>query len=222
MLAQLVLRRAALAAICPPAPVGGVWPTLAQDRVFDSRLDGYDKFSSEEPRIAIVIYTEEMRSQPGSTINGQPHTPTVQLIVQVTARQLVDVDNDLSLDMPSSDPLLEAAIDTTCSQILHRLMVKPRAAFYLARSRVVDQSSEPYRESEGGSPIAARAIILSCQMPRDYGSPAWARKVAALLPDGDDGRQIIEAAAAALEATMALDTQTPLTGVDITEVTPIG
>ncbi|MGV2980674.1 hypothetical protein ACERNI_10760 [Camelimonas sp. ID_303_24] len=222
MLAQLVLRRAALAAICPPASIGGVWPTMAQDRVFDSRLDGYDKFSAAEPRIAIVIYTEEMRSQPGSSVNGHPHIPTVQLILQVTARQLVDVDDDLSLGMPSSDPLLEAAIDTTCSQILHRLMIKPQAVFYQARAKVADQSSEPYRESEGGSPLAARAVILSCQMPRDYGSPAWARKVAALLPDGDAGRQIIEAAAAALEATMALDIQTPLTGVDITKVTPIG
>src|SRR4051812_14085280 len=121
-IAQLVLRRAAIEAMCPFATAAaGPWPTLAEGRVFDSRIDAIDSLWGEEAKITTVIYCEDAAAEAGSQTSGAPYFPKVDLVFEIGAvvRKVLDEEHGggFALGAPESEPELEAAIDTVVSQV---------------------------------------------------------------------------------------------------------
>ncbi len=83
---RTALRLATLESLRPTAllKTQGPWPTLAADRVFDSRLDPIEDLTKDQHKAVIVVYTEADLGYGSQKRGGPPFRREVDLIFEIS------------------------------------------------------------------------------------------------------------------------------------------
>jgi hypothetical protein len=212
MLSRLALRLATVEALAPTARVlanAGPWPTLAQNRVFDSRDMPIDDLTPGDARPVICVYTEDDDGNAGQTRGGPPFLMTVDLIFEISLPLKVVEGNNPTVFVvsdPITTPQLEAGLDFLSAQIFFVLLYADAGAIWrnVCGRRVHNPRSTVHRTSEEGVRLARRTMTWKVEIEGDRYDPAPAttptglailphplRDVAAALPSGGYGARIV-------------------------------
>jgi hypothetical protein len=196
MFNRIALRLAVFEALCPHAVAAtGPWPTIAGNRVFDSRQDPVDLLDPEEQRPLIMIYTEEHeQSNFGRAARFGTDENMVQLVIEtmIATRGTVEVaaaDGSAqsvgTLEVPVADWRHEMLLDTLEGLIIRALDPKgiPPASWEAFRRVAVELrgiTSVPLRSADKSVRLAARTLTLRLQVqpdawPADPALTGWAR-----------------------------------------------
>lgn len=168
MLARTFLRICALEALTPAALIaaaaGGAvpsWPTLANEYVWDSRLDPIEDLQNDERRPVVVIYTEEDNLDKYAQAGPVLYKSVVDLVFEISvAAKLADDSGAYQAGLAYADNELEADLDLLEAQIYFALHFGPTGVLFrqIAKLPLEDWQSLPHRTSEEGYRLAARTI----------------------------------------------------------------
>jgi hypothetical protein len=184
-LARLMLRSLAIAAIQKQTD-DTLDPTMAGDRVYDSRLDPIEFTADVKELPAVIVYTDDDDSEIINRGTGDgPRRRTVDLRVEILlgtfSIELVDGANALSYSLPTTDAELEAKLDMFEQQVKWALGALPGRAYSAAFAnyvvRVEKISSMVRRDDNGNNKLAARHLIYTCVINDDC-PPAYGIGVA--------------------------------------------
>lgn len=178
---RLVCRLAAVAALnnFMSAP----WPTLAGDKIFDSRIEPVEDFKEDVVFPVCVVYTDYDRDHwvhHTSVKADRLLTVTFELLIA----QITDVSEDgFTLGHPNTDSELETSLDIFEIQIERALRADNPAAncFRHLMNSYVNVISRRGATVEGGTKLAARQITLESKVPRGPANGVIAPTVAAFL-----------------------------------------
>jgi len=241
-LARLALRLAAIEALCPAATVTtGPYPTVAANRVFDSRIDLIaGAVSPEDITVALralenkpvlTVYTEEHESRPYGSSLHPPAEQFVELVVEAMIaisgtveieQQDGSVETVGTIDAPATDRQHEAILDVLESQVRYLLNPATRAPSGTLLGKVAMECREitsvPQRASDRAIRLAARTIRFRLKLKNEVWPAASGKlpeplaTVAAALPAGSSGAALCASLLPLIPGEPAL---TPLQGVDI-------
>jgi hypothetical protein len=174
-LSRMMLRALACVAIQEqdddPAP-----PTMAEDRVFDSRLDPMIFRGYAQPMPGVIVYTDD---DEGILLNrgsgGGPYDRMVDLRVEIVigtfALEVIDNVENVVFDMPMTDAQLEAQLDLFEMQVKWALMSLPNRvhtnAFVAYVKRVESITSHAMRDESGNNRFSARRMHFKCVIADD-------------------------------------------------------
>jgi hypothetical protein len=186
---RTALRLATIEALRPTAllgaPVGAAWPTLAQWRVFDSRIDPIADITPAMHKAAIVVYTEATMGYGGQKRGGPPFRQEVDLVFEISQIASAPSDADPTVyiaGVPYTDRELEAELDLIEWQIYYRLMFAQGADVptvkvgsirksiwrALTGEMITDPRSAPHRTSEENARLAMRTMTWKIQVDDDH------------------------------------------------------
>lgn len=171
-LARTTVRLAAVMALA-----GGFeqpWPTMAQGRVFDSRLDPLQitDVKSDDVLPVITVCTDDDRGRSLSDNNGgPPFEHTVSLCIDLSLGMIGELPDGEGLAfqaMPQAEPELEAMLDLFEFQVM-RALADPSlpwsVLFQGAIIRLGDWSSVRYVESDSNIRLSSRRITVPVTLP---------------------------------------------------------
>jgi hypothetical protein len=171
---RTALRVATLEALRPTGLLNtqGPWPTLACDRVFDSRIDPIEDLTKEQHRAVIAVYTDGDIGYGSQHRGGPPFRRVVDLCFEISQIASAPSEADPAVyvtGVPQTDPELEAELDRIESEIALALFFAPSGAIWrkLTGSMVTDPRTTPHRDSEEGARLALRSLIWKVQVPDD-------------------------------------------------------
>lgn len=171
---RTALRLATLEALRPTALLNsqGPWPTLACERVFDSRIDPIADLTREQHKSAIVVYTDGDIGYGGQHRGGPPFRRVVDLCFEISQIATAPTEDDPSVyvtGIPMTDSELEAELDRIEAEIALTLFYAPSGKIWrkLTGSMVTDPRTTPHRDSEEGARLAYRSLIWKVQVPDD-------------------------------------------------------
>jgi hypothetical protein len=166
------------------------FPTIAQDRVYDSRIDAVQGLQVNDLAPIIIIFTDDDdRDQLSTNNGGPPWKQCVNLILELsigmvgplfkegTDEPLLDEAGNVlpgELLPVATEPELEAMLDLFEAQIerLFRQLVNAWSGARLYGEmdslmvRIESWNSKRYVEREAQNRLAARQIIIRCQLPQ--------------------------------------------------------
>lgn len=193
-LARACLRLAAIAAL------RGV--TLAETRVFDSRIGAIDALEPTEAKPVIAVYTEEEAGGPLGE-SGPPFKPHVELVFELSMVEAAydEAEKALVIGYPTTDAELEVSLDVLEQQVkvtLFEDMSNPLAVlFRTAYRHGIHYQSMRFREETKGERIARRYVVVKVEVADEpvLGSydasvtglarlPPTFRRIAEAWPDG--------------------------------------
>lgn len=153
------------------------FPTMAGNRVYDSRQDPVDGVRPGDLIPMLVLYTDDDKGDSLSTNNGGPPferrvTLTVELSLGMVGEQTEG--GELAIVMPQTEPELDAALDMFEAQV-ERVFRDPtttwgRELFKVAR-RIESWNSARYIEREAHIRLAARQITMTVALPLEAELP---------------------------------------------------
>ena len=210
----------------------GTRPTVAEGRIYDSRLspEQPDVFG-DDARPTVIVFTDNDTGDALSDQNGgPPFKRNIDLVFDLgmVAREKAEGDADgYLIGWPDTDARLEASLDVLQAQIMRHLAKSddPLAVLFQRFIRVWSQSSFRQVEDETGMKLARRMWTLTCEVPDDDFDdiadgatgldrlPDPLRTVAKLMPQGSSGADTCAAIAAAFPP---LDAPVAFRGLDIT------
>ncbi|MDP3407239.1 hypothetical protein [Bosea sp. (in: a-proteobacteria)] len=167
-LAVMALRLAVSAALAPyvaPEDIeAATWPTLARDRVFDSRFDLLDGRGGE--RTPLIVFAAEavegnaFSAQDGASDARRGFDNSVRLVLsaQVTSRQTFETEGGDEFDAEAADLLDQELADMLAilqEQAWATLQADP--LFRKVSKRITKLDAEPYPASETGEKLAVLA-----------------------------------------------------------------
>jgi len=174
---RTALRLATLEALRPTAQLTAqtpVWPTLAADWVFDSRIDPLedDLIRQGKPRAAIAVYTDGDLGYGSQHRGGPPFRRVVDLcfdISQIAWQPAEGEPGQYVAGIPLTDAELEAELDRIESEIGFALLYAPVGKIWrhLTGNMVTDPRTTPHRDSEEGARLAWRSMVWKVQVPDD-------------------------------------------------------
>lgn len=164
------------------------FPTIAQDRVYDSRIDAVQGLEVGDMAPMVIIFTDDDDRDQLSHVNGgPPWKQCVNLILELSIGMVAVLTDEN--DQPMTDdkgvplhtlvpgiqtePELEAMLDLFEAQV-ERLFRQPVNA-WSARvtpengtlvARIESWNSKRYVEREAQNRLAARQVIIRCQLPQ--------------------------------------------------------
>jgi hypothetical protein len=156
------------------------YPTIARDRVFDSRLDPIEGFAEHDLVPLVLVYTDDTDNEALSQNNGgPPWRTTVNLVIEISVGMGAESESGLSLDVrPRTEPEMEAMLDLLEEQIA-RTFRQPATAWasriYTDHIvRIESWSSSRYVERDTNARLAVRQIIAKVMLvqpeePTDVG-----------------------------------------------------
>ncbi|MCA1776048.1 MAG: hypothetical protein LC676_10695 [Loktanella sp.] len=172
--------------------------TMADGRVFDSRIDPLSLTHEDGGQPAIIVTTDDHVSDPhGRDMLGGEHT--CDLIVEIVIASQVTVpgmdgETLVSIDIPHTDEGLEMILDLIEAQTIRALTAERDewgAIWMLFVPRITQRVSRRGASVENGARFAARQLVLSCDLLSDpvpaaapANDSAWGRLLAALEADG--------------------------------------
>lgn len=241
-LSRLALRLAAMEALCPHASLtSGRFPTLAGDRVYDSRIDAIEALSLEEKgHPIIVVYTETNTSSPYEGSKHRPNEHFVDLVVEASIAAAATIEvlqadgttvTEGAIETPVTDRKTEALLDVH-EALIRRVFdrgaaVGSAALFFSTAMEVRTVDSEPLRDSDKTTRLAQRTIRFQCKVKGEaWVSPSLSpvtatgldrlpeplQTVAKGLPDGSTGRAVCEGLTGLIPEADGL---AQFTGIDI-------
>jgi hypothetical protein len=231
-LARTALR---LCAVSTLKGATGARPTIAESRVYDSRISDFTPEDYEDDaKPSVIVLTDSDDGEALSEQNGgPPFHRMIDLVVEIGMVQALQDGADYIVGYPDTDKRLEASLDALEFQIMRRLAYDPAPLSVLFRKFVRIRKHECHRQvlDDTGVKIAARLLTLTCEVNDDQvivynqsptASPAIPtgfdvlpeplRSVAKALPAGSAELDVCNALAAALAPVTA----PPLKGVDTT------
>jgi hypothetical protein len=148
------------------------YPTIAQDRVYDSRQDPIEGLKADDLVPILVLYTDDCDGNSLSGNNGGPpfdnYCNLVMEISLAAAEQLEGTNDTLGLKLPQTEPELEAALDAFEHQVL-RVFRDRRGAWCRhldeAIVRIESWQSSRYIDRESNIRLAARQITAKVKLP---------------------------------------------------------
>lgn len=197
-LSRLFVRALACVAL-QKQPDDSVAPTMAEDRVFDSRLDPLLFKEYDKPMPGIIVYTDD---DAGDLINRGsgtgPYRRWVDLRVEIVIgsfdTEIVDDVQQIVFDLPMTDAQLEAQLDLFEAQVRWALWQLPNRvyseAFRAYVVRVENIQSHATRDESGGNRFASRRIHFKVEIPDDcppsfYGTTPG-KPIPEMIPFCDD------------------------------------
>ena len=216
--------------------VSGSRPTIADGRVYDSRIspEQPDVFS-EDAKPTVIVLTDSDEGDALSDQNGgPPFRRQIDLVLDLgmVCAEKADADADgYLIGYPDTDARLEASLDVLQTQIFRHLSASndPLPLFFQNFVRAWKQSSHRQVEDDAAVKLARRLVTLTCEVNDDIYDvlapgavvptglnilPEPLRTVALLMPEGSAGADTCVAIAAALGPTPF--TSALFKGVDIT------
>ncbi len=190
-LSRLALRLAAVESLCPAASrASGRFPTLAGDRVYDSRMEAIEALAQDEQgHLIVVVYTEQSRAVPygGGKLGSKEHF--VDLVIEAgigVAGKIVTKMPDGTeyeqggVDFPVTDPQTEAVLDlheAMIRRVFDKTAANPNGLFFKVAMDVQSVESDPLRDSDKTTRLALRTIRFECKVRAE----AW--PAASLAPE---------------------------------------
>lgn len=175
---RTALRLATLEALRPTSLLNtqGPWPTLAEDRVFDSRIDPIEDLAKNQHKAVIAVYTDGEISEAGQKRGGPPFRRVVDLCFEISQIASGPSEADPQVYVtgtPMTDPELEAELDRIEAEIALALFHAPSGKIWrdLTGSMVTDPRTTPHRDSEEGERLAWRSLSWQVQVPDDRFDP---------------------------------------------------
>lgn len=226
-LARTALRLAAAQTL---KGVTGSRPTIAEGRVYDSRIaDIEPETFSEDAKPIIIVLTDGEEGEALSKQNGgPPFRRMVDLVLEIAmVQRLPDEDQEgvFVVGYPDTDARHEASLDFLEFQIMQALdrSTAPMAIVFRKIARIVKEDSHRQTMDDGSAKVACRIVTLVCDTVDDdvpifqtgnvpTGAAILPRSlqwVAAAMPTGTSGSDVI----AALIAAMTPIEVAPLTGI---------
>lgn len=153
-----------------------VAPTMAEDRVFDSRLDPllFKQYSTPMP--GIIVYTDD---DEGDLIaRGSGTGPfrrwidlRIELVIGSFNTEIIDGEQQLVFDLPMTDAQLEAQLDLFEQQVKWALWALPNRvyshAFRKYVVRIENFKSHASRDESGNNRFASRRMHFKLEIPDD-------------------------------------------------------
>jgi hypothetical protein len=206
-------------------------PTIAQGRVYDSRLSDIDPNTfSEDAKPTIIVLTDDDEGDALSDQSGgPPFRRRIDVVLECGMVCRVKEGDDSVVGSPDTDARLEASIDLLEFQALQALSSNLDPLPTLFRRLVRIWKHAGHRHTDEQSPkVACRILSLTCEISDDrvtiYNDaatplptgldvlPEPLRTIAHALPVGSAGADTVAALAAALAPIEA----PALEGLDVT------
>jgi hypothetical protein len=210
---------------------GGVYPTIAQGRVYDSRISDFDpKGFVADAKPTIILLTDKDEGEELSHQNGgPPFRRMIEVVLEIGMTQSVKDGDGFIVGYPDTDARHEASLDYLEFQAIRRLSYDPAPMSVLFRKIARIRKYDCHRQvtDDTGVKIAARILTLTCQVSDDQvqvfsaaddqpvgvdALPDPLRSVAEALPDGSSGADVV----AAIIGAMSTLSAPALDGIDIT------
>lgn len=208
-LSRLALRLAAIEALCPSlSAIEGPWPTIAGNRVYDSRMDLIEgdqaTLAEIEGNPIAIVYTERDETQPYGEIKYPAQERICHLTVEllIAATGMVEVDNADgtkttvgSISAPITDRQHEALLDLLEGQVIQLLgrrvgeeMPSSAALYNKVAMECRHIASVPQRDADRAIRYAARTLTLTLKIkadswPQNLNAGQSAPSGLGLLPD---------------------------------------
>lgn len=181
---RLVARLAAVSALNNFMQVP--WPTLAGDKIFDSRIEPVEDFKENVAFPVCVVYTDYDRDHwdHHTTVRtDRLLTVTFELLIAQISEKTDD--GSFVVSQPGTDSELEVSLDIFEIQIAEALRADNPAAncFRHLMHSYVNVISRRGATVEGGQKLAARQITVESKVPRGPANGLIAPAVAAFLDE---------------------------------------
>lgn len=177
-LARTALRLAAVGALRGAV---GNRPTIADDRVFDSRIGNIDPKDVEDAQPILILQTDGDEGTPQDMKDGvaprggPPFWRTTDLVIELSMVMRADHGQGFLIGYPVTDAGLEAQLDFLEAQVWQTLAYGPGPAAKAFRHVAKIHGFESHRAAsdEHGDRVAARILTLKCRV--HDGCPVWPR-----------------------------------------------
>lgn len=186
------------------------FPTLAGNRIYDSKIEPAEDFKEDQVLPLCVVYTDYDRYHwLHQSLNNRDRLLTVTLELLVAQITELPDDAGFSVQYPNTDPELEAALDLFEVQVARAFRANNAAAACVRHfmPAIHDIISRRGATVEGGYKLAARQITIEAKVPRGPTNGAIAPHVATFLDaleEFDDYKPLIADVRAAYASDAAL------------------
>lgn len=179
-MSRLMVRALACVALQQQAD-DAVSPTMADDRVCDSRLDPLLFRDYDNPMPGITVYTDDDDGELINTGSGDgPYRRyldlRVELVIGSFNTEVVDDVQQVVFDLPMTSPQLEAQLDLFEQQVKWALFSLPDRiyshAFRKYVVRIWSIKSHATRDESGNNRFASRRMHFKLEIPDDC-PPEW-------------------------------------------------
>lgn len=149
----------------------GARPTIAEGRVYDSRMSDYapDAFSDDAKPTVILLSDVDDGDALSDQNGGPPFRRMIEIVIEMGMTQAVKDGDDYVVGYPDTDARHEASLDLLEFQILRRLAYDPAPMSVLFRKIARIRKRECHRQvlDESNVKVAARVLTLTCQVEDD-------------------------------------------------------
>lgn len=219
-LARTALRLCISAALKGEA---GARPTIAEGRVYDSRIsDLAPDALVDDAKPTMILLTDVDDGDALSEQNGgPPFRRMIEVVIEMGMTQAVKDGAEYVVGYPDTDARHEASLDLLEFQVLRRLAYDPAPMSVLFRKIARIRKRECHRQvmDESSVKIAARILTLTCQVEDDQvqifgagGAPSGLlalpqplRDVCLAMPEGSPGYAVCQTMAATVPSLTAAE-----------------
>lgn len=224
MLSAEAARLAALEVLCPKAALDGdvPYPTLACDKVFDSRSVGIDDLDCDAKYTpCLALFTSDASVSPRGEIAAYDDTEarsTLEVIAELAVASSDEGGEPFADAMPADDWDARLVLAALCGQVRRLLQHDERGRLFRRFiRRVISVTEETFAIPQLGARWHRVTMRFDLSLPDDEfvdeaGLPEPLRTLAALLPDGSPAALRL----AALSSHFSAQTRTPLIGISAT------
>lgn len=207
-IAAELVRLAAVESLCPTGATA--FPTLARERVYDSRrpsLDILDPGREYTPVLALFTRkSESPRRGPGQGSVARNGRTTLEVVAELAVAS-EDEGGPFVDAMVGSDPKARIVLAALCAQV--RFTLTTSVLFNRAVLAVEGIDVEGFAVPELGLRWQRTTMLFDCLIPDDDFTPAGglpqpAAQIAAMLPDGSYAKATLAAMAAQFGASEPL------------------
>lgn len=208
-------------------------PTIAQHRVYDSRISDLSPETVWDDALpTLIVSTDEDSGEALSAQNGgPPFRRSINVTIEMGLTICVPDESQGGRFLPATpdtDARAEASLDLLEFQVMRRLAydLAPLPTLFRKMARIWKSECHRQTMDESGVKWASRALILACQTPDDQVSifnaadappagfdllPEPLRSVAAAMPFGSSGADVVSGLIGDLTAINV----PPFDGVDV-------
>ena len=148
------------------------YPTMAGDRVFDSRQDPIEGLKQGDLLPVLVLYTDDDTGDSLSQNNGgPPFDRRTNFVMEISVAMWVEGDGEAGLTLVQSEPELDVQLDLFETQIERVFRVGNMSVWGIELNKVCNRierwSSTRFIERESNVRYAARQLQLSVRLKDD-------------------------------------------------------
>ncbi|RWI99657.1 hypothetical protein [Mesorhizobium sp.] len=215
-IAAEITRLAAVESLCPTTALLAetAMPTLARDRVFDSRRPSVDLLDPDKEYTPVLsLFTRRSQSPrrgPGQGSVARNGSTILEVVAEL-AVAAKDEDGAEFVDaMAGSDPKARIVLSALCAQVRYVLTQGPTGVIFRKSVMAIESiDEEGFAVPELGLRWQRTTMLFDCQIPDDdfsggAGLPQPAASIAALLPANSYAKATLENMAAQFAATTPL------------------